>query len=117
MNNTIKLAVAMLLAGGLSQASFADESSSSVTESQSNGAQASTSKVKASTGPDGAKISRTKTDVSANPDGSVSATKQHESHAMGTNGGEAHHKSSSATTVGPDGSTSSASTSQHTTKP
>jgi hypothetical protein len=116
MNNTIKLAVAMLLAGGLSHAAFADDSSS-VTETQSNGAQSSTSKVKASTGPDGAKISRTKTNVQANGDGSISATKQHESHAMDANGGTAHHKSASATTVGPDGSTSSASTSQHTSTP
>jgi hypothetical protein len=116
MNSTIRLAAAMLLVSGLGQAAFADNSTS-VTESQSNGAQSSTNKVKASTGPDGAKISRTKTNVQANGDGSVSATKQHESHAMGADGSSAHHKSASATTVGADGSSSSASTSQHTSTP
>jgi hypothetical protein len=116
MNNTIRLAAAMLLAGGLSQASFADNSSST-TETQTNGAQSTTNKVKASTGPDGAKISHTKTNVQANGDGSISATKQHESHAIGNDGATASHKAASSTTVAPDGSTSSASTSQHTTTP
>jgi hypothetical protein len=116
MNSTIRLAAAMLLVSGLGQAAFADDSSS-ITESQSNGAQSATSKVKASTGPGGAKISRTKTNVQANGDGSVSATRQHESHSMGAEGGSASHKSASSTTVGADGSSSSVSASQHTTRP
>jgi hypothetical protein len=111
MNSPIKLAAAMIIIGGLSQAAFADESS--VTSSSSNGAGTSTDKVKATTGPDGAKVSRTKTNMQANGDGSVSATKQHVSHSIGADGSAATHKSASSTTLNPDGSSSSASTSTH----
>ena len=103
MINASKIALAFILGCAINQAVMADESST--TETHANGSGATTNKYKASSGPGGAKVSHTKTNVQANGDGSVSATKQHESHAIGA-GGSTHHKSASATTVNPDGSSS-----------
>jgi len=86
--------------------SSAAGNSTKVEASQSD-ATGSRSKVyKATAGPGGAKVSATKTHAGVNPDGSVSTSREHESHAVGE-AGSTHHKSSAATTVSPDGSTSS----------
>ena len=106
MTNVSKIALAFILGCAINQAVMADDTSSA-TETHSSGSGSTTNKYKASSGPGGAKVSHTKTNVQANGDGSVSATKQHESHAVGA-GGSTHHRSASATTLNPDGSASSA---------
>jgi hypothetical protein len=70
----------------------------------------------AQVGPGGAKVSATHAGVHANADGSVTAHREHESHAVGELG-SANHKSAQSTTVSPDGSTSSAKTESHSTNP
>lgn len=70
----------------------------------------------AQAGPGGAKVSSTKRNVHANADGSVSATREHESHAVG-DAGSAHKKSASSTTVAPDGTTSTVKHEAKTTTP
>ncbi len=115
MNKVINLAAAAVLALAVNQSAFADETSST-THTSTNGSQSTTDHFKASSGPAGAKVSHTKTAVQANGDGSVSATKQHESHALDATGAT-HKKSASATTVGADGSTATVNTSSKTTKP
>lgn len=80
-------------------------SSKSVYKAESVPGQTKTKAYSASAGPDGAKVSKTKTNVQENLDGSVSSSKQHESHSV-SDFGSAHQKSSSSTTVGPDGSSS-----------
>lgn len=115
MNKSINVVAAAILGLAINQAAFADETSAT-THTTSNGSQATTDKFKATSGPGGAKVSHTKTAVQANGDGSVSATKQHESHAM-TAAGTTHHKAATATTVGANGSTASVHSSVKTTKP
>ncbi len=115
MNKVMNLAAAAVLALAVNQAAFADEASTT-THTTSNGSQATSDKFKATSGPAGAKVSHTKTAVQANGDGSVSATKQHESHALGA-AGSTHKKAASATTVGPDGSSATVQSSSKTTKP
>ncbi|HEY9716200.1 MAG TPA: hypothetical protein V6C69_01920 [Trichormus sp.] len=70
----------------------------------------------AQAGPGGAKVSATRAGVHANADGSVTAHREHESHAVGDLG-SSNHKSASSTTVSPDGSTSSVKSSVHSTNP
>ena len=115
MKKAINIAAAAILGFAINQAAFADETSST-THTTSNGSQATTDKFKATSGPAGAKVSHTKSAVQANGDGSVSATKQHESHAL-TPAGATHKKSASATTVGADGSSATVNSSTKTTKP
>ncbi len=115
MNKAINLAAAAVLALAINQAAFADETSST-THTSTSGGQSTSENIKATSGPAGAKISKTKTAVQANGDGSVSATKQHESHALGA-GGSTHKKAASATTVGADGSSATVNSSTKTTKP
>ncbi len=115
MNKAINLAVVAALGFALNQAAFADESSTT-THTSTNGAGSTSDSYKASSGPAGAKVSHTKTAVQANGDGSVSATKQHESHAVDA-AGATHKKSASATTVGPDGSSTTVNSSTKTSTP
>lgn len=71
---------------------------------------------RAEAGPGGAKVSATHAGVHANADGSVTAHREHESHAVG-DAGSANHKSASSTTVSPDGSTSSVKTEARSSHP
>lgn len=115
MKKAINLAAAAVLALAINQGAFADETSVT-THTSSNGVASTSDKFKATSGPAGAKVSHTKTAVQANGDGSVSATKQHESHALDANGAT-HKKAASATTVGADGSTATVNSSSKVTKP
>lgn len=115
MNKVINLAVVAALGVALNQAAFADETSTT-TNTTSTGAGSTSDSYKASSGPAGAKVSHTKTNVQANGDGSVSAIKQHESHAIDATGAT-HKKSASATTVGADGSSSTVHSSVKTSTP
>ena len=142
MNNLARLTVALCAACLATQvAVMADEEKSSSTQTTTPAGTASTSSqsstnatgtstkvkhavstpgqsssetYKASAGPKGAKVSRTKTNVQGNADGSVSSTREHESHAVGSTG-SAHHQSTSSSTVSPDGSTSEAKQDTRTT--
>lgn len=109
-----QLAAAVVLSFAFSHAAFADESVTSTTTNS--GGSSTTNKFKATSGPDGAKVSRTKSSVQANGDGSVSAVKQHESHAVDAVGAT-HKKSAEATTINPDGSTSSVKSTTKTSNP
>lgn len=91
-------------------------SATTVRRATSTPGQTKTNTYRASTGPNGGKVSRTKTNVQGNADGSVSATREHESHAVG-NTGAAHHVSNSSTTVNPDGSSSKVKQEARTTTP
>lgn len=115
MNKAINLAVVAALGVALNQAAFADETSTT-THTTSTGAGTASDSYKASSGPGGAKVSHTKTAVQANGDGSVSATKQHESHAIDA-AGATHKKSATATTVSPDGSSATVHSSTKTSTP
>ncbi len=115
MKTAINVAAAVVLGFAINQAAFADETSAT-THTTSNGSQATSNTFKATSGPAGAKVSHTKTAVQANGDGSVSATKQHESHALDATG-VTHKKAASATTVGADGSTATVNSSTKVTKP
>jgi hypothetical protein len=75
--------------------------STKVEQSASSPGQTKTNTYGASAGPSGAKVSQTKTNVQANPNGSVSATREHESHAVSDTGSE-HHVSKSSTIVNPN---------------
>ena len=116
MNKAINIAAAAILGFAVNQAVFADETSAT-THTTTNGSQATSNTFKATSGPAGAKVSHTKTAVQANGDGSVSATKQHESHAIDATGSTTHKKSATATTVGSDGSSATVHSSAKTTKP
>jgi hypothetical protein len=111
----MNLALLAVIACGINQAALAGESTST-TEMNSSGGQATTNKFKATSGPGGAKVSHTKTNVQGNADGSVTASKQHESHSVGA-AGAAHHRSASSTTVSPNGSASTAKTESRSTTP
>lgn len=115
MNKVINLAVVAALGVALGQSALADETSVS-THTTSTGAGSTADSYKATSGPAGAKVSHTKTAVQANGDGSVSATKQHESHAIDA-AGSTHKKSASATTVGADGSSTTVNSSTKTSTP
>jgi len=115
MNNITKsLVFAGFASIALAPVVMADEMSA--TSVSTGGGAATTHTIKAQSGPGGAKISKTKTNVQGNIDGSVSTNREHESHSM-TDFGSAHHKSSSSTTVNPDGSSSSIQQSTHVEKP
>jgi hypothetical protein len=73
-----------------------------VARESSNGNEAKSSSYRAEVGTNGAEISSQKHAVRANADGSVTSAHSSESHAINA-AGTAHAKSSSSTTVEPDG--------------
>ncbi len=91
-------------------------SSTSVNHTRSDATGIHSKSYHAEAGPGGAKVSATKEGVHANGDGSITAHREHESHAVGE-AGSAHHKSAASTTVSPDGSTSSVKTDARSTNP
>jgi hypothetical protein len=118
IRSTVKdyIGISLCAAFVLSQAAcFADEETSSSVETRKPGSVQSQT-YHAQSGQDGAKVSATKTAVQGNPDGSVTASRQHESHAVGA-AGSAHHNSAASTTANPDGSTSSVKQETNSTNP